>query len=114
MNSFLKTNKKLFIYSSIFLIIIPFFGLNLILSFIGNILLVIFLVPVLLLIIGLIGFRSLRSNINLCNKCGFISLGSDANCMNCGAELNKKDFQKNQIYKKPSESTIEVKAEEIK
>ena len=113
-NSFLKTNKKFFIYSSIFLIIIPFFGLNILLNFIGNILLIIFLIPILLLIIGLISFNSLKSNINICYKCGSLSLGSDANCMNCGAELNKNDFDKNQINKKPSESTIEVKAEEIK
>ena len=114
MNSFLKTNKKLFIYSSIFLIIVPFFGLNIILSLVGNILLVIFLVPILLLIIALISFSSLKSNINICSKCGNLSLGMDSNCMNCGAEFNKKDFEKNQIYNKPSESTIEVKAEEIK
>ena len=114
MNSFLKTNKKFFIYSSIFLIIIPFFGLNILLSFIGNILLIILLVPILLLIIGLISFNSLKSNINICSKCGYLSLGSDENCMNCGAELNENDFEKNQIYKNPSERTIEVKAEEIK
>ena len=33
--------------------------------------------------------------------------------MNCGADLEKIN-QKNQIYKNPSESTIDVKAEEIK
>ena len=33
--------------------------------------------------------------------------------MNCGEEI-KNISRKNQLYKKPSESTIEVQAEEIK
>jgi hypothetical protein len=33
--------------------------------------------------------------------------------MNCGADLENKS-DKNQLNKKPSESTIEVEAEEIK
>ena len=113
MNSFLKTNKKLFIYSSIFLIIVPFFGLNFILSLVGNILLVIFLVPILLLIIALISFSSLKSNINICSKCGNLSLGMDSNCMNCGADL-EFNSKVNKSNEKPSESIIEIKAEEIK
>jgi len=34
-------------------------------------------------------------------------------CMNCGADLENID-KNDQLDKKPSESTIEVKAEEIK
>ena len=59
------------------------------------------------------GFNSYKSKINTCINCGAISFGLSKTCMNCGADLeniNKKD----QLDKKPSESTIDVKAEEIK
>ncbi len=58
------------------------------------------------------GFNSLKSKINTCDKCGAISLGLNENCTNCGAKLNDTSV-KNELYKKPSESTIEVIAEEI-
>ena len=50
---------------------------------------------------------------NVCSNCGTISLGFNDTCMNCGANL-EDDIKENQINKKPSESTIEIKAEEIK
>ena len=59
------------------------------------------------------GFNSYKSKINTCSNCGAISLGLSETCKNCGANLENisKD---NQLDKKPSESTIEVKAEEVK
>ena len=59
------------------------------------------------------GFNSYKSKINTCSNCGAISLGLSETCMNCGADL-KNMSKKNQLNKKPSESTIEVKAEVIK
>ena len=113
MNYFLKANKNLITYSLIMLIVIPIFGINFFISFIGNILLLLFLIPLLLLLIVFIGINSYKSKINTCSYCGAISLGLSETCMNCGANL--KDIKtKNQVNKKPSESTIEVKAEEIK
>ena len=113
MNYFLKINKTILIYSVIALIIIPIFGINFFMSFLGNILLLIFLIPILLLILIFIGFNSYKSKLYSCNECGSISLGLSETCVNCGADLN--DISKrNQFDKKPSESTIEVKAEEIK
>ena len=106
-------NKSLVIYSSIFLLVIPIFGLNFLLHFIGNILLLIFLIPILLVLITLISFNSLKNKVNICNQCGNISLGVGNTCLNCGANLENK-IKENQIDKKPSESTIEVKAEEIR
>ena len=113
MNYFLKANKNLLTYSLIILIVIPIFGFNFFISFIGNILLLLFLIPVLLLILVFIGFNSYKSKINMCSNCGAISLGLSETCNNCGANLENisKD---NQLDKKPSESTIEVKAEEVK
>ena len=113
MNYFLKANKNLFIYLLTILIVIPIFGFNFLISFLGNILLLLFLIPLLLILLMFIGFNSYKSQINTCTNCGTVSLGLSDTCMNCGADL--KDInKKNQLYKKPSESTIEVDAEEIK
>ena len=57
--------------------------------------------------------NSYKSKINTCSNCGSISLGLSETCMNCGADLENINKQ-NQLDKKPSESTIDVKAEEIK
>ena len=113
MNYFLKSNKNLLTYSLIILIVIPIFGLNFFISFLGNILLLLFLIPLLLVILVFIGFNSYKSKINQCHNCGSISFGLSETCMNCGANLENIK-KKNQFDTKPSESTIEVKAEEVK
>ena len=112
MNYFLKANKNLLTYSLIILIVVPIFGINFLISFLGNILILLFLIPLLLVILVFIGFNSYKSKINTCNSCGAISLGLSENCMYCGANLENIS-NNNQFDKKPSESTIEVKAEEI-
>ena len=113
MNYFIKANKSLLTYSLITLIIIPFFGFKFLISFLGNILILLFLIPLLLLILVFIIFNSYKSKIITCNNCGAISLDSSETCKNCGENLN--DINKgNRLYKNPSESTIEVEAEEVK
>ena len=113
MNYFLKANKNLLTYSLIILIIVPIFGINFFISFLGNILLLIFLVPLLLIILTFMGINAYKSKINTCNNCGAISLGFSKTCMKCGANLENIS-KNNQFDNKPSESTIEVKAEEVK
>ena len=113
MNYFLKANKNLLAYSLILLVVIPFFGINFFLSFLGNILILLFLIPLLLLLLIFIGLNSYRSKISTCNNCGALSLDFSEICMNCGAELREKS-KINKPEVKPSESTIEVRAEEIK
>ncbi len=113
MNYFLKANKNILVYSLIILIVIPIFGINFFISFLGNILLLLFLIPLLLLILVFIVFNSYRSKISTCDNCGAISLGLNETCMNCGADLENRN-KINQLEKSPSESTIEIKAEEIK
>ena len=103
-------NKNFVIYSVIFLIIVPIFGFNFLVSFIGNILLLIFLVPLLIFLIAFIGLNSLKSQVKTCYDCGTINLGVNNTCMNCGADLNSKNLKN---FKKPSETIIEVKAEEV-
>ena len=112
MNYFLKSNRSLLTYSLIILIIIPLFGINFLFSFLGNILLLLFLIPLLLLLLVFVGLNTFKSKVNSCNNCGTISIGLSDTCMNCGTKLENK-IKEDQIDKKPSESTIEVKAEEV-
>ena len=113
MISFIKINKNTIIYFLILLIVISFFGFNFLLNFLGNILLLIFLVPLLIFLITLISFNSLKSKINICDQCGNLSLGINNTCIYCGANLGDKKSKNFQNLKKPGEATIEVKAEEI-
>ena len=105
--------KSFIIYSLIFLIFIPIIGINVLLNFIGNILLLILLVPLLIFLVTLISLNSLKSKVNICSQCGNISLGTDNRCINCGADLGNKNSKNFQNFKKPGEATIEVNAEEI-
>ena len=107
-------NKSLVTYSLIFLILMPIFGFNFLVSLIGNFLLLIFLIPLLIFLIILISLNSIKSNVKTCNQCGTISLDSNNTCINCGADLDDTNPKTNKGFKKPSETTIEVKAEEIK
>ena len=113
MNYFLKSNKNLLTYSLIILLVIPIFGINFFISFVGNVLLLLLLIPLLLLVLVFLAFNFYKSKINTCDKCGAISFGFSETCMNCVADLENLN-KKNQLDKKPSESTIDVKAEEIK
>ena len=113
MNYFLKVNKTIITYALIILLIITTFGFNFLISFLGNILLLLFLIPILLILILFIGFNTYKSKIKTCNNCGVINLGLSSKCMNCGSDLENIN-NINQQNNKPSESTIEVKAEEIK
>jgi len=113
MNYFLKFDKNLLNYTFIILMLIPIFGIKFFIGFLGNILLLLFLIPLLLLLLVFIGFNSYKSKIIRCNNCGAISLGLSKTCMNCGSNLENIS-NTNKIETKPSESTIEVKAEEIK
>ena len=113
MYSFFKANKNLLAYSLILLIAIPFFGINFFISLLGNILLLLLLIPLLLVVLVFIGFNSYKPKISTCNSCGTVSFGFSKTCMNCGADLSNIS-KVNQLEKKPSDSTIEIKAEEIK
>ena len=113
MSYFLKANKNFLTYTLIILLVIPIFGLNFFISFVGNILILLFLIPLLLVILVFLGFNSYKSRINTCNNCGAISFDLSETCMRCGANL-ESESNNNQFNKKPSESTIEVKAEEVK
>ena len=109
--NFLQANKNLLTCTFILLLVLPIFGINFFIGILGNILLLLFLIPLFLLLLVFLGFNYYNSKINKCSNCGAISLGFTETCMNCGTDLS--DINKNQKNKKPSESTIEVMAEEI-
>jgi len=110
--NFLQANKNLLTCTFILLLVLPIFGINFFIGILGNILLLLFLIPLFLLLLVFLGFNYYNSKINKCSNCGAISLGFTETCINCGTNLS--DINKNQKNKKPSESTIEVMAEEIK
>ena len=111
MFSIFKINKNIVIYVMVFLIILPLFGFNFLISFLGNILLLLILLPLLITLIGLIGISTFKSKLNTCETCGSISLDLNNKCLNCGADLKTSSSE---ILKDARETTIEVKAEEIK
>ena len=113
MDYFLRVNKNILMYSLIILIVIPIFGINFVIGLLSNIIILLFLVPLLLVLLVFLGVTYYKSKINTCNNCGAISFSLNETCINCGANLNDI-YKKNQLEKKPSESTIEVQAEEIK
>ena len=113
MNDFLKVNKDILTYSLILIIVTAIFGINFLISFLGYILILLFLIPLFIFLLIFIGFNYYKSKLNQCSNCGAISLGLSDTCITCGADLNDIN-KRNQFDKKPSESTIEVKAEEIK
>ena len=113
MYSFFQTNRNLITYALIFLIIIPIFGFNFMITFIGNILLLLFLVPLLLILIAFLSFNVLKSKVNICDQCGSINWGSKNICMNCGTNLDSLNNLQNEYINDPSERTIEINAEEV-
>ncbi len=113
MDNLVKENKNLITYALITLLVISIFGINFFISFIGNILLLLFLIPLLFFLALFVSFNYTKSKINTCNNCGAISLELNDTCMNCGAKLDDNN-EVSQLYKNPSGRTIEVKAEEVK
>ena len=107
-------NKNLITYALLFLVVVPLFGFNFLITLVGNVLLLILLIPLLLLLIALISYSSLKSKVKSCNQCGTLSFGKNETCLNCGAALDDVQRPNFEELNKPSETTIEVKAEEIK
>ena len=105
--------NKLITYSLIFIVIIPLFGFNFLISLLGNFLLLIILVPLLLLIVGFLGLNSLKSNINLCESCGSTIIGNNGNCPYCDYKPIENLQKDDDLSSDASNKIIEVKAEEI-
>ena len=105
-------NKSLVTYSIISFLIIFFFGFNFLFSLLGNILILLFLTPILLIVIAFLTINSFKSKLKVCTNCGTTIISDDESCLNCGSTFNEID--NNQNYSDDAGSkTIEIEAEEI-
>tara|TARA_Y100000589_G_scaffold106132_1_gene100730 strand:- start:121 stop:444 length:324 start_codon:yes stop_codon:yes gene_type:complete len=105
-------NKSLITYSIIFFIIISFFGFNFLFSLLGNILILLFLTPLLLIAIAFIGINSFKSKFKVCTNCGATIISDGESCLYCGSNFSEIESKKNYSDDASSE-TIEIEAEEI-
>ena len=105
-------NKSLVTYSVISFLIIFFFGFKFIFSLLGNILILLFLTPLLLIVIAFLTINSFKSKLKVCKNCGATSISNSESCLYCGSNFSEADNQKNYSDDASSE-TIEIEAEEI-
>ena len=105
-------NKSLLTYSIISFLIIFFFGFNFLFSLLGNILIILFLTPLLLIVLAFLGFNSLKSKFKVCTNCGMSIVSDSESCLYCGSNLSRIEDKKNSSDNASSE-TIEIEAEEI-
>ena len=106
-------NKSIITYSLISFLIISFFGFNFLLSLLGNILILLFLTPILLIIVAFLTINSFKSKFKVCTNCGTTMISDNDSCLYCGSNFNEIDNIKN-ISEDASNETIEIEAEEIK
>ena len=106
-------NKNLLTYSIIFFLIIFFFGFNFIFSLLGNILILLFLTPLLLIGLAFIWITSFKSKFKVCANCGATITEDSGSCVYCGSNISVSGSKLNFSENAGSE-TIEIEAEEIK
>ena len=106
-------NKNLIIYCIISFLIIFFFGFNFLFSLLGNILILLFLTPILFIFIVFLGITSFKSKFKICTNCGKTMIGESDNCLYCGSNFSGIENNKNYSDEAGNE-TIEIEAEEIK
>ena len=105
-------NKSLVTYSIISFLIIFFFGFNFLFSLLGNILILLFLTPILLIVIAFLTINSFKSKFKVCRNCGSTMLSDSESCLYCGLKFSENENCK--IYSEDAGSeTIEIEAEEI-
>jgi len=106
-------NKSLLYYSIGSFLIIFFFGFNFLLSLLGNILILLFLIPLLLIIVAFLIINSFKSKLRVCTNCGTTMINQGESCLYCGSNFNEIENNKN-FTQDASSETIEIDAEEIK
>ena len=105
-------NKSLVTYSIISFLVIFFFGFNFLFSLLGNILIILFLTPILLLVIAFLIITSFKSKFKVCTNCGTTVISDSENCLYCGSNFSENENKK--VYTDDaSNETIEIDAEEI-
>ena len=106
-------NKSLVTYSIISFLIIFFFGFNFLFSLLGNILILLFLTPILFIFIFILGINSFKSKFKVCTNCGRTMLSEEDKCLYCGSNFSEIKINKN-FSDDAGNETIEIDAEEIK
>ena len=105
-------NKSLVTYSIISFLIISFFGFNFLFHLLGNILILLFLTPILLIFIAFLGINSFKSKFRVCKNCGQSMVSEGVSCLYCGSSFST--IENNKKYSDDAGSeTIEIEAEEI-
>ena len=105
-------NKSLVTYSIISFLIIFFFGFNFLFNLLGNILIILFLTPLLLIVIAFLTINSFKSKFKVCANCGTTIISDNENCLYCGSNFSEIENKKN-YSDDASNETIEIEAEEI-
>ena len=105
-------NKTLITYSIVAFLIIFFFGFNFLFSLLGNILILLFLTPILLIVIAFLTINSFKSKFKVCANCGTTIISDNENCLYCGSNFSEIDNNRNYSEDAGCE-TIEIEAEEI-
>ena len=105
-------NKSLITYSVISFLIIFFFGFNFLFSLLGNILILLFLTPILLIIIAFLVINSFKSKFKVCTNCGTAIMSEGDICKYCGSNFSETENNK-KFYEDAGSETIEIEAEEI-
>ena len=106
-------NKSLVTYSILSILIIFFFGFNFLVSLLGNILILLFFAPILLIIIAFLGINSFKSKFKVCTNCGTTIMTEGTSCLYCGSNFSEVEGNKNYSENAGSE-TVEIEAEEVK
>ena len=106
-------NKSLVTYIIISFLMIFFFGFNFLFTLLGNILILLFLTPILLIGIAFLGINSFKSKFKVCKSCGSSIYSAGESCLYCGSIFSEIENSKNYSGDAGSE-TIEIEAEEIK
>ena len=104
-------NKSLFTYIITFLII-SLFGFKFLFSVLGNILILLFLVPILLIVLFFLVISSFKSKLKVCTNCGATMISESESCLYCGSTFSENENSKTSSDD-PSSETIEIEAEEI-
>ena len=105
-------NKSLVTYITISFLIIFFFGFNFLFSLLGNILILLFLTPILLIFVVFLGINSFKSRFKVCTNCGSTIISEAESCLYCGSKYSELENNNNYSENAGSE-TIEIEAEEI-
>ena len=105
-------NKSLVTYSIISFLVIFFFGFNFLFSLLGNILIILFLTPILLIVIAFLIITSFKSKFKVCTNCGTTLISDSESCLYCGT--NFSEIENKKVYSEDARNeTIEIEAEEI-